>query len=712
MNSLRSKNSVYNIVFALNCLLIFLLLFEHRLSIPAWLQVVGRMHPLFLHFPIVLMMVAVIAELFLSSKKDYSAVGDWLLLSVAGTSVLTSIMGLLLSVEGGYEQEALFLHKYGGIVISVLALAWYTFREKLRQRKLVTVLVGLVSVMAVIVTGHQGANITHGEDFILAPISVAEAQPPVLMEDAVVFTHMVMPILESKCMGCHNSGKAKGELVMETAALLVKGGKNGALWDTTAAGLGLLFDRIHLPLENKKHMPPKGKPQLSDQEIEIMKRWVRGGADFNSKVAALKDTDTLKLIAASLFKNVETDHYDFEAADDGLVRSLNTNYRTVYPLATGSPALGVEFFSASQFKPEQLKDLQKIKDQIVALNLNKMPLKDEDLKWIAAFKNLRKLNLSFTVITGKAIGELTALKHLKSLSVSGTKVDVTSLRQLSGLRSLTQLYAWNTSISEAEIASLEKSFPKTSIEKGFFGDTIIISLNPPAIDNEEQIVVGPVPLQMKHVIQNVSIRYTLDGSEPDSNSTEYKNDLLIDRSLTVRAKAYKKGWKSSDVLERSFFRSAYKADTAELLTKPNDQYKGDGATTLINLEKGDLNFRSGKWLGYKENGMEAMLYFKKGVQLSSVAVSALVDMGSYIMPPQKIEVWGRKGKGKMVLLKTLQPDQPAGNKPSYLFGYNLQFNSTEVDCLKLVVMPLSKLPAWHPGKGQQAWVFVDEIFLN
>ncbi|MGZ5248269.1 MAG: DUF2231 domain-containing protein, partial [Flavitalea sp.] len=331
MNLVRSKNIVYNIVFALNCLLIFLLLFENRLSVPSWLQVVGRMHPLVLHFPIVLMIVAIVAELFLSSRKDYSDVGDWLLLSVAGTAVLTSIMGLLLSVEGGYEEDALFFHKYGGIVLSLLALTWYAFRVKLRQRKIATVLVGMVSVMAIIVTGHQGANITHGEDFLLGPISSDEEQPPVLMEDAVVFTHMVMPVLESKCISCHNSGKAKGELIMESAELLIKGGKNGSLWDTTVADLGLMFERIHLPLEKKEHMPPKGKPQLTEQEIEILERWVRGGADFEVKVAELKDSDTLKLIAASIFKTVETDHYDFEAADDKLVRSLNTNYRTVYP---------------------------------------------------------------------------------------------------------------------------------------------------------------------------------------------------------------------------------------------------------------------------------------------------------------------------------------------------------------------------------------------
>ena len=40
---------------------------------------------------------------------------------------------------------------------------------------------------------------------------------------------------------------------METEELLLKGGKNGKLWDSTAADLGLLLRRIHLPVEQKKH---------------------------------------------------------------------------------------------------------------------------------------------------------------------------------------------------------------------------------------------------------------------------------------------------------------------------------------------------------------------------------------------------------------------------------------------------------------------------
>jgi hypothetical protein len=27
-------------------------------------------------------------------------------------------------------------------------------------------------------------------------------------------------------------------------------------------------------------------------------------------------------------------------------------------------------------------------------------------------------------------------------------------------------------------------------------------------------------------------------------------------------------------------------------------------------------------------------------------------------------------------------------------------------------VPVSKLPAWHPGKGDKGWVFTDEVFVN
>ncbi|RYZ49301.1 MAG: hypothetical protein EOO14_20870, partial [Chitinophagaceae bacterium] len=382
----RWKTILFNIAFSLNCLLLFLVLFEEHLQVPVWLQVVGRMHPLILHFPIVLLVLAVFWELLPRRQKAESTetanIGDSLLLAAALSSVLTSLIGLFLSREEGYEPTVLLWHKWGGVLISFLSLVWFAFRRQVRQVKSLMVTTAMLGLAGIVVTGHQGANITHGENFLLAPLSIDAEKPTVLLDDAVVFTHMVKPILEAKCTGCHNQQKAKGELLMETEAALLKGGKSGALWDTSEKDLGLLFQRVHLPLENKKHMPPKGKPQLSEEEIVILTSWVRSGADFKRKVKELPDRDTLRVLAASLFSTIETDNYAFKAADESLVKKLNTPYCVITPLSAGSPALNVEFFSASKFDVSKLKDLLAMKDQVLALNLNKMPLKDEDLSLV------------------------------------------------------------------------------------------------------------------------------------------------------------------------------------------------------------------------------------------------------------------------------------------------------------------------------------------
>ncbi|RPD46503.1 FN3 associated domain-containing protein [Paracnuella aquatica] len=714
---MRWKTVLFNIAFALNCLLFFLILLEQQLQVPLWLQVAGRMHPLVLHFPIVLLVLTIFWELLPHSEQTGAAaktyIGDVLLLSTSLSAAITSLLGLFLSREEGYAPDVLLWHKWGGVALSLLTLVWYMLRRQVRQAKPLLVVITGAGLVAILVTGHQGANITHGDNFLLAPMMAGTGQPAILLDDAVVFTHMVQPILETKCTGCHNEQKAKGNLVMTTQAALLKGGKTGPLWDRNEQDFGLMFRRVHLPLENKKHMPPKGKPQLTDEELAIIYHWVKRGADFSAKVADLPATDTLRILAGFLFQTIETDQYSFAAADETKIKSLNTSYRVISPLAAASPALGVEFFSAANFNAKHLKELLPIKEQVVSLNLSKMPITDADLKLVGQFKNLRKLNLSFTPISGAGLGALKDLTQLKQLSLSGTQVEWNEVAPLAALPKLSRLFLWNTPIGSAGIQQAAARYPQLKMEGGYTGDTVVLKLNPPLLQNEAQIISEPVPLQLKHYIKGTTIRYTTDGSIPDSlHAPIFTSGAMINQSMTIKAKAFKQGWISSDVVERSFYKAGYKPDSVLLVHPPNEQYKGDGGRTLFDAQKGDQNFRSGKWLGFKEQPLTAQLLFKQPVTLSSVAVSTLVDIGSYIMPPQQLEVWGGNHPSKLRLLGRLRPQQPLKDTSGYMQGYEVLFDATPVSVIKLVAVPVGKLPAWHRGKGDKGWVFVDEVFLN
>lgn len=709
----RTRNILFNSTFFFNCLLLFLLLFYDRIEVPAWVQVFGRMHPLILHFPVVLLIIYLLWELSLSKKiktEHAGSMGDILLLIAALSAVITALFGLLLSKEEGYDAEALSLHKYTGVALSFLSFIWVVLKQRLGKIRLANAIVSLLVFALVLLTGDLGAGITHGKNYLLAPVMPKQETQQVALEDAVVFTHMVQPILQSKCISCHNSKKAKGELIMETTAQLLKGGKDGALWDTTDIDASLLLKRIHLPEKDEKHMPPEGKPQLSQEEINVLYYWLKSGAGFTTKVTELPATDSLRMLALAFFKPAVEEVYDFAAADEATIRRLSNNNRVIVPLSLTSPALSVDFYNRENYNAESLKELLKLKEQIVSLNLAHMPVKDDEVATLAQFPNLRKVNLNFTNVSGKNLPQLNKLANLKELSLSGTSVTTDDLQALTTAPKLKNVYVWNTSITESGAKKIKSSF---AVQTGFYSDTVVMKLTPPVLQNEEQIITEATPLQLKHYVNGTTIRYSLDGKEPDSiSSPVYDKNSVISKTALLKAKAFKPGWISSDVMEAWFYKSTYTPDSIALFTPGDDMYKGDGGKTLIDHVKGDLNFKNDRWLGFHAKKMEALMIFDKPVKTESVTISSIIDIGGYIMPPVSVEIWGGNDPNSLKLLGKIVPEQPSKIEKAYLRGYNCSFSSTEVKYIKVKATAVAKLPAWHPGKGDKGWFFVDEIFVN
>lgn len=709
---IRWKNLVFNISFALNCLLAFLLLFSDKLIIPAWLQVGGRMHPLILHFPIVMIVLYILWLLFAAGNSHYNEVKTDLLLLSSITAVITALCGLLLSREPGYDADALQTHKWAGCIIAFLSLFWYWISSINKLSRWFNISASFIMLFIVTIAGELGAAITHGENYLMAPITPAKEKKNILFEDAFVYADLVQPVLEAKCMSCHNSKKAKGQLVMETAGLLLKGGKDGKLWDTAQADLGLLMRRIHLPEDEKEHMPPSGKPQLSDEEIVILQRWIKSGADMSKKVAELSPVDTLRILAYKRLKASAEEKYDFAAADESKIKQLNNTNRVIYPRALKSPALVVNFYNSPYFNNKQLVELDDIKQQVVELNLSKMPVKDEDLKTIAGFNNLRTLNLNYSAITGNTLQELKKLPLLKSLSLAGTAVTAKQLAAVQDFPKLRSVFIWNTGINKPSLTTINKQ-GKIHFETGFDGSKDTMKLTPPIVLNEEVVFTKPVVVQLKHYITGTIIRYTTDGTDPDStSSTIYKNDLQIQKGFKLKARSIKPGWYSSDVVSRYFFTSHFMPDSIALLKPADPKYKAKEGHTLSDLVKSEPSKGTGKWLGFQNNNFESLLLFNHAVKATSVTISMLRDIGGSIFPPTIVQVWGGMDKNKMKLLSHIAPKQPFKGDPNENMPIVCEFASTPLKYIKVVATPLAKLPSWHGAKGKKAWIFIDEVMVN
>lgn len=710
---------------ASNIFILFLLLFESKLVIPAWLQTIGRMHPLMLHFPIVILLLAMLLEFF-RFKPEYAGNAFYrnflqgLLLIGALFAAVTVIMGLFLSREEGYEGDTLTFHKWTGAGIFFFASIIYWVRNAGWYKSVAARAGALLTVVALVLTGHYGAALTHGSNFIWEPISSKREIAEVPLDQAVVYTHVIRPILEQKCTSCHNPDKLKGELILSDPQSIMKGGKSGKLIVPGNPQMSLLLQRVHLPMEEKKHMPPSGKAQLTLQEISLLTLWVKQKADFQKKLTELPDSDSLRVLAAAYLQPQTTkEEFEFPAADEEKVKALNTDYRTIMPLARESPALAVNIYNASGYNVKQLDELEDIRKQVISLNLNKMPVKDSDLKQISKFENLRRLDLNFTDVTAAGLKELAGLKHLESLALSGTKLDLNDLKGLlPQLKSVKTVAVWDTKLSAADVQQLQQANKGKNVIGGFKDDgKNPLKLNPPQMKNASPIFPHSLVVDIQHPIKGVDVRFTMDGSEPDSiHSPLLDRKTVIKTNTTIRAKAYKEGWYGSDMVTFDYYKSAYKPDSSTLLAPLNRVHQAEGVKTFFDQKLGVIGANNpawaNNWAGVRNNDMAFVSEFKKPVMLSSLGLRYMVEEDTGIFPPELIEIWGGSTRDNMKLLTKFKAPMPVKGERASLRSVEGSFKPQEVSYIKIVAKPLSKIPEWHRSKGNRALLLVDEMFLN
>jgi uncharacterized membrane protein len=722
-NNLRDYTG--NFLFALNVFILFLVVFENELIVPLWLQPFGRMHPLILHFPIVLLLLSMVMEFFrfktaYYTQEFYQSFTSNLLLIGIISSGITVIMGLFLSQEEGYANSVLAWHKWAGISVFFIASIIYTCRNFSWYKAPVAKAGAIITTLCLIFAGHFGAALTHGDNYIWQPV-LALSHPVVPVEEAVLFDHVIKPVFEKKCVGCHNPDKLKGKLILTDSAFILKGGKTGELFVAGKPDSSLLLQRIGLPIEDKKHMPPSGKTQITSDELDLLYLWIKSGAKFNQKVTALPAGDSLRLLATAFLKPDETagEVFDFAAADEQIVQKLNTNYRVVSPLAQESPALTVNIYNKDAYTSQTLDQLKDVKLQIVSLELSKMPVKNEDMKYIARFENLRRLNLNFSGITGKGLEALTPLKHLNSLSLSGTKVNYPDLQQYLPLfKSLSTVAVWDTELSTSEIQQLQAANKHIEFLAGFKDDgSHPIKLNTPRIKNKSVVFGESLALQLYHPVKDVEIRFTTDGSEPDSiTSSLFKGETTLEESTVIKARAYKAGWLSSDVASLNVYRSGHKPDSVILLSRLNRVHPANGAQTFFDHQLGTFNANSpawaNNWAGFINNDMELLLEFKTPRMISSVALNTLIETETFIFPPAALEIWGGASEDNLQLIARMKPGLPQDYSKPFIKLIDCNFKAQNISYLKIIAKPVMKLPAWHKRKEKPALLLVDEILIN
>ncbi|MEZ4699737.1 MAG: DUF1549 domain-containing protein [Rhodothermales bacterium] len=265
-----------------------------------WIPVLlGRLHPMIVHFPITLLLIALLIEVLTwNGRRSHLEAGKRMMLGLGALSaVVAAVLGLLLEDAESFTGQTVVWHKWAGIATAVLALASLalfrrakglnTDRSRLQYRGVL-----IAATLGVGVAGHFGASLTHGETYLTEVLpwnrpALPELNPTImaaldageaLTDDQRVELNLgVRAIFAHSCYKCHSSNKVEGGLRLDEKEFAFLGGDSGAAIEPGNSEGSELVRRLLLPRHDEESMPEK-RDALPSDEIALIRLWIDDGA--------------------------------------------------------------------------------------------------------------------------------------------------------------------------------------------------------------------------------------------------------------------------------------------------------------------------------------------------------------------------------------------------------------------------------------------------
>lgn len=212
-------------------------------------------------------------------------------------------------------------------------------------------------------------------------------------------------------------------------------------------------------------------------------------------------------------------------------------------------------------------------------------------------------------------------------------------------------------------------------------------------------------------LDGANIHYTLDGTKPSANSPKYTGPLTLKENCTFKAAAIRPAG-SSRVYTAEINLNKASLKPIALLQPLKAPYIFNGALNLVDGLTGDANYKTGRWIAFYGNDMEAVIDFKQPTEISSVEIHTCVEKGDWVFDARGFSVAvSDDGKNFTVVASedypVATPDSPNG-----VLAHKLTFEPRNARYLKVVALSERRIPDWHTGKGYTGFLFVDEIVVE
>jgi hypothetical protein len=205
---------------------------------------------------------------------------------------------------------------------------------------------------------------------------------------------------------------------------------------------------------------------------------------------------------------------------------------------------------------------------------------------------------------------------------------------------------------------------------------------------------------------NTSIYYTTDGSKPDINSNKYKKPISFNKTTIIRAVAFNgksRGFETSTTFRKALYHT-------KLMYPPDPEYATAGTNCLTDENTGSNDFADGSWLGFRNHDLIAVVDLEKPTKIHALGIHYCYNTNSWIFPPSGVlfEISEDGTQYKTIENINISPLDADATGTS-----DIQINtSMSARYIRITATRYGKIPPWHPGHGENAWLFVNEIQIR
>ncbi|WP_293870354.1 GH92 family glycosyl hydrolase [Flavobacterium sp.] len=233
----------------------------------------------------------------------------------------------------------------------------------------------------------------------------------------------------------------------------------------------------------------------------------------------------------------------------------------------------------------------------------------------------------------------------------------------------------------------------------------------PIIEAKSKSFKDKITVEIKSQNQNEKINYIFYGESLGGNPNwdEYSGPIEIAGTTTIMATSEHNNQESKRV-SATFFKKPNNY-TIDIKSTYNSQYHAGGPDGLLDGIFGTENWRKGDWQGYQGQDFEAVIDLQNEIPIHSIGATFLQDSRSWILMPTKVEYYVSTDNSTYTLVGTINNTIDAKETENRIKNFSLD-KEIKTKYVKVKAYNYGKLPEWHQGYGDDAFIFIDEITIK